>query len=234
MIQIKTDEWGLYGSWGPYKLRFGNQKLDLQTVQNQHPSSQIFSLTQIHSDQVLKAQADTHSDTIGDGLWSTGNSNELLLVRTADCLPVLIFDTQSNFMAAIHAGWRGLAQNIVTKCIQAHYPLPKNRASLRLVIGPHIGMDSFEIEKDVMELLLKSCLEPNPALTDYGYQKSSTKFHLNLNALLKAQLKSISIEKSQCTFLNIDTKADPSYFSARREPHQPGRNLSFILKAKST
>lgn len=78
-------------------------------------------------------------------------ADTVCVVRTADCVPLLICDTSGTQVAAIHAGWRGLAAGIITEtCKMLSAP-----AEQYLVwIGPAIGAQAFEVGPDVLESFL--------------------------------------------------------------------------------
>lgn len=78
-----------------------------------------------------------------------------LMVFTADCTPVLLWDSVTGAVGAAHAGWRGTAQDIAGKTLEAmvrHYGCkPEN---IRAAIGPNIAQCHFETNADVPEALL--------------------------------------------------------------------------------
>ncbi len=67
-------------------------------------------------------------------------------VRTADCIPVLLYDPVNKAVAAVHAGWRGTVQQISCKVIDRMHDLyGTDAADLIAVIGPGIGPESFQV-----------------------------------------------------------------------------------------
>lgn len=89
-----------------------------------------------------------------DGLI-TNTPGVTLLVFTADCTPVLLYDPVTGAVGAVHAGWRGTVQDIAGKAVEAmmeHYGCrPEN---IRAAIGPNIGQCHFETQEDVPNALL--------------------------------------------------------------------------------
>lgn len=67
-------------------------------------------------------------------------------VLTADCLPLLICDAEGTQVAAVHAGWRGLAAGVINKAIASFVAAP---ADLLVYLGPAIGPQHFEVGEDV-------------------------------------------------------------------------------------
>ena len=145
-----------------------------------------------------------------DGLI-TADKNLFLTITVADCLPIFIFDWKKEIVGLIHAGWRGLAKNIlasaVKKMAEEFGSSPEN---ILAEIGPGISQCHFEVKQDVLEkfkgFLPEVLLERNKRL------------FLDLKKIAKIQLidlglKERNIETSQeCTFC-LSNK----YFSFRRD-----------------
>jgi YfiH family protein len=108
------------------------------------------TLRQVHSDTVLYAD---HGGVIGEGdALITDKPGIALASRTADCLPVLIADAVNRAVAAVHAGWRGTALEIVPKTMTAMGQRFGSRPEdLVIAIGPGIGACCFEVGPEVAE-----------------------------------------------------------------------------------
>lgn len=73
-------------------------------------------------------------------------------VRTADCIPVLLYEPEKRVVAAIHAGWKGTVMHISQKAINVMMQrFSCSPANLHAVIGPGIGPDSFQVGEEVAE-----------------------------------------------------------------------------------
>ena len=85
----------------------------------------------------------------------TKDPGTALMVFTADCTPVLLWDSVTGAVGAAHAGWRGTASKIAVKTLEAMVENfgcdPKN---VRAAIGPNIGFCHFETDADVPEAIL--------------------------------------------------------------------------------
>ena len=77
-------------------------------------------------------------------------------VLTADCLPLLLCNRSGNRVAAVHAGWRGLAAGVIEATLSRFY---ESGESLLAWLGPAIGPNAFEVGKEVRETFLRQ----NPA-----------------------------------------------------------------------
>src|SRR4029077_6687824 len=110
---------------------------------------EFVSLHQIHSDVVRIFESAPTKQCKGDAIATT-TRGLLLGVRTADCAPVLVVDPKKKVVAAIHAGWRGTLQRIVTKTIgQMQMEFGCNPKDLLAAIGPTIGGCCYESGPEV-------------------------------------------------------------------------------------
>jgi YfiH family protein len=132
------------------------------------PDFELCTLKQMHSDIVRAAFAAT-ADAEGDGLV-TDQPKELLGVRTADCLPLLLLDRQNRAVAAVHAGWRGAAAGIASLAIDRmadDFGTKPNQ--IEALIGPCISSDHYEVGLEVAEqfppdVILEIQNKPRPFL----------------------------------------------------------------------
>lgn len=194
----------------------------------------IRTVKQIHSNVVLDTEELSHSLTVavqkgvteprasasgapepqGDALISD-LAGIRVGVRTADCVPILIVDISTPAVAAIHAGWRGSAENIAAAAVRRMAARWKTRPeNLRAAIGPAIGVCCYEVGPEVA-----SQFEPwFPATADR---------HLDLPAVNEAQLRAEGVadiwKSGECTFCTAK-----KFFSFRREREHAGRMVSFI------
>ena len=157
-------------------------------------------------------------------------------VRTADCIPVLLYDPVHQAVAAVHAGWRGTVQMISCKVIsemQRRYGT--DAADLKAVIGPGIGPESFQVGQEVVDAfdsagfpmaqILKDCGPKAPTIDN----PMNGGLHIDLwkaNSWLleQAGVASANIQIAGiCTYQNNDR-----FFSARREGTKCGRIINCI------
>ena len=190
----------------------------------------IASLKQIHSTQVRvidsPANAGAMSQGEGDALV-TNQPQLLLVVRTADCVPVLLIDNELGVIGAIHAGWRGAVDGIVSKTIQTcveHFG--SHVSHLHVAIGPSIGPCCYEVDAPVIE----------PLQTHYpdwlGVLKKTAngKGMLDLRRLIWHQVLASGISEQHvekvehCTHCRGDL-----FFSYRREGKVNGTMLNGIM-----
>jgi len=107
----------------------------------------VVSASQIHSDRVLTVSEVPHEKPSLDG-FVTKVRGITLCVKVADCLPILLEDTEAGVVSAVHAGWRGSAAGIVLRALDEMVALGAERQRIRAVIGPRIGPCCFEVKED--------------------------------------------------------------------------------------
>ena len=76
----------------------------------------------------------------------SANPTQLILIRTADCVPILLSSHDGTRVAAIHAGWRGLVAGVIPQAAKA-LGVPEFIAA----IGPCMGVNAFEVDEEVAQ-----------------------------------------------------------------------------------
>ena len=113
--------------------------------------AQLATLKQIHSSSCVAG--DGRKGLLGEGDALLENvPGSVVAVKTADCIPVLLVDEQHRAVAAVHAGWRGTAAQIVARAVEAMTQRFGTSASdLHAAIGPGIGACCYEVGPEVRE-----------------------------------------------------------------------------------
>lgn len=137
-------------------------------VFNQRPDLDFLKVKQTHSDIVLPEGLCT-TEQIADGI--IGNTETPKAILTADCVPLVLLGAQDHVV--IHAGWRGLAQNILT------HELVKKMNPVFAFIGPHIRQMNYEVQKDFLAHF--------PNHSD-AFKEVNGKIYFDLSLVAKAQL----------------------------------------------
>lgn len=176
----------------------------------------VYTMDQVHSDRIVFAE-DLNPGEIpeADAIISR-NENNLLCIRTADCVPVLAWAEDTPLIAAIHAGWRGLALNIVEKCILAMRSL--GGKDIRASIGPAIGKCCYVVKADVVE-----ALHVEPETNGEG------SLVVDLWQVAASGLERAGVGKSSINIKGLCTSCETErFFSYRRQGATAGRNISAI------
>lgn len=210
---------------------FGNQASQISELQEHFPNLQFQRLAQVHKTGIFPSTYKTVCHTPeADAHW-TQDKNMALCINTADCIPVLIFDPQTLSVAAVHAGWKGVRDKIVPKTIlQLLEACGACAEDLWVFIGPHIQAQSFEIEDSIKDEILKTVSANNFDVQTAVKPSVTGKSFVNLNRVVCGQTASLGVSPEKIYSSTIDTKTDPNYFSYRRDPKNPGRQISFIAK----
>jgi len=135
-----------------------------------------------------------------------------IAIKTADCVPILLYDPQRKIIAAIHAGWRGTVQKIVEKTIQKMMTqFGSVPSDLFAGIGPSISPDVYEVGEEVWQRFdPELCLPTNPV--------NAEKRLIDLWSANYQQLITEGVPPDQIEIAGICTFSDPDHFlSARRD-----------------
>jgi len=146
-------------------------------------------------------------------------------VSTADCIPVLLYDSTHRAISAVHAGWRGTVLRIVQKAVEAMcHAYGTAPADLQAVIGPGISLDSFEVGDEVYDQFLSAGFDMQPI------SRREAKWHIDLPMCNRLQLMEAGVAADHIQMTNICTYQQyDRYFSARRLGIQSGRIYTGIL-----
>ena len=168
-------------------------------------------VSQVHGDQCLRAR---QGGLIGEAdALKTNQRGLVLAIRTADCVPILVEAEEE--VVVIHAGWRGIANNIIEKTL---LEVPSLRCA---AIGPCISVDAYEVGEEVV-LGIKEAGVPVSVFV----QERHPRPHVDLKAAAEFQLQRVGVPTidvlPHCTFL------DDGFHSYRRDRNQSGRLAGFI------
>ncbi len=180
------------------------------------PSDPLW-LSQIHSTVIYKVDQETMPKN-ADGSFTT-NQNKVCVVMTADCLPILLCDVSGTQIAAVHAGWRGLADGVVESALNCF-----NHSQEKIIawIGPAIGPKYYEVGDDVRNKFLEINSDFNKAFQTHNQAKWLA--DMNLLARMRLQKAGVSAIFSE----NLCTFSDAERFYSYRRDGITGRMASLI------
>lgn len=185
----------------------------------------LVHMRQIHSDKVVIVDKTFTFDNPPEcDALITNIANKPLMVMTADCTPLLLYDPRQNVIAAIHAGRAGAFKNIVTKSIRKMQEHFHSRPSdILAVLGPSIGVCCYEINETINN-------EAHGLGLGYAIQKRQEKFYLDVNRILKAQLEASGVSGEHIEALNRCSACENNtFFSYRADGQQTGRMAGIIF-----
>ncbi len=154
-------------------------------------------------------------------------------VRTADCVPVLLYDPVKRVVAAAHAGWKGTVLHISEKTVELMTVRYRcDAADIRAVLGPSIGPKSFQVGEEVAEKF-KEAGFPMDEIWSFRGPGDGTPMsgghHIDLWKANRWLLEQLGIPAESIEVLGIDTYTTESLFSARREGVSCGRIINSIM-----
>ena len=155
-----------------------------------------------------------------------------IAVVTADCLPILLAGDRGRVVAAVHAGWRGLAAGVIDACLLALRERLGKTERVTAVIGPHIGKCCYEVDEPVLAAFTERFSETLPRASQ---QTRPGHARLDLGLLARAALCAGGVESDRIGFLaGACTGCDAErFFSYRREGPETGRLVHFIAAGAS-
>lgn len=190
------------------------------------PEKQFVFPRQTHTNCVAEIQSIPETEFKETDALITDKAEICICVQTADCVPVLMYDSAQHIIAVVHAGWRGtvnkIAEKAIQKLISKYDSHPEN---IFAAIGPSIGPKVYEVGNEVVELVRQNFHRSEKLLA----ANHSGKFHFNLweankQLLLTNHIPDKNIEVlGECSY-----ELTGKYYSARREGIETGRMVSGI------
>ncbi len=200
---------------------FGGDKMVNENIQliTDVPHKPIF-MQQAHSNKVVEYShiPEHHGQFVADACF-TREKNIVCSVLTADCLPVLIADTQASVVAAVHCGWRGLYSDILENTLAE---LNCDNTDLQCWLGPCISYKPYRVDADFREKFVSK----NREFAHCFYLDKKNKWHADLKKIAVTQLEALGVSQiTQSPYCTYDNKH--LFFSYRRDG-ETGRMASMI------
>ncbi|MEL6928221.1 MAG: peptidoglycan editing factor PgeF [Cyanobacteria bacterium J06600_6] len=199
--------------------------------------TKAFRVKQVHGNLVLSPEAITaklnESDNMNklaeaDGVISN-SPNQSVWAASADCTPVIVGDLTTGRVCAIHAGWRGTAQKIVSQAIIKFIEFGSQKADLRIAIGPAISGKMYQVDEHVAievgrSIVADSAIEPERLLNKLSELPNSPilpdnapgKVRLDVPRVNHIQLEQLGIDPQQIAIAPYCTFKDSNYFFSYR------------------
>ena len=183
------------------------------------PRGRLLLLKQVHGACVVRAPWDGTPEADA----GTASAPGLLLgVETADCLPVFVVDPHRRALAAAHAGWRGTAQGVAARAVEALLAEGSRAHDLVAALGPCIGPCCYEVGEDVRAAFGAGgdgLFRPGPAGKPHFDLRQA-----NARQLVAAGLRAEALAHvDECTRCRADL-----YHSYRRDGRGAGRMINFV------
>ncbi|NGP18248.1 peptidoglycan editing factor PgeF [Devosia aurantiaca] len=183
-------------------------------------------LRQTHSTHVVTVSGAVEPSSLEGDALVTATPGLVLSILTADCTPVLFADKEAGVIGAAHAGWRGAAEGILPKTLDAMVAIGADLSRIHAAIGPTIYGPDYEVGDKFMADFL--AIDPSGAAhfsTPPGGQP-----HFDLPGFVEEQLRAAGLAAVER--VGSSTYRHPDrYFSHRYATHQKtrtGRQISVI------
>ena len=209
------------------KKKYIKQNIVIASKKISKSYKKLFLLNQIHSNKFFFIKNCKFKKKLTGDALITDQKKIVLVVLTADCAPVLIFDKKLKIISAIHAGWKGAYKGIIQKVLSYFKKQGSESKNLIAAIGPCISQKNYEVQNDFKSKFLKQSKR-----NKIFFKKVKNKTYFSLNKYVKFQLESLGVKKID--IINQDTYSQKNnFFSARRSLHKKlndyGRNISLIM-----
>jgi len=143
-------------------------------------------------------------------------------ILTADCLPIIVHDTQHQVITAIHAGWRSSVQKIAVHALQRMHNFYKTDPSkVRVFFGPSAQACCYSVGNDMIQAVAP--------YQDKVFRVENNQHYLDLIQYNKLLLEhegipseSFCLDYAQCTICN------PAFWSHRRQQNRAGRQMTVV------
>lgn len=177
-------------------------------------------LNQVHGCAV--AQAETAVRSASADAMIASSAGTACVIMTADCLPVLFCNDAGTLVAAVHAGWRGLAAGVLEATVAALARQGAGSATLMAWIGPAISGPAYEVGAEVRAAFLAAYPSAGAGFTP----NARGRWQLDLPEIAQQRLRAAGV----CRVYGGDlcTAGDPGRFFSHRRDGQCGRQATLI------
>jgi polyphenol oxidase len=183
--------------------------------------SRIFDVWQVHSAEVVTTREPRHPKIPhqkADAIL-TDQSDIFLLMRFADCVPILLYDPIQKVIGLVHAGWKGTVGKVVGRAVQKMCEIYKVIPSNIIAgIGPSIGPDHYTVGKDVIDEVVRAF----GTVSKEFLFSDRVNIHLDMWACNRWILEQGGVQKIEnleiCTACHLD-----DWYSHRAEHGRTGR-----------
>ena len=205
-----------------------------RTILRQYLPREPYWLCQQHTNKIINLDqyisgGESYKHTLANTGYDasyTHNKNVVCVIMTADCLPILFTNQQGSFVAALHAGWRGLENGIINNLLNQLKQDGINSNEVVVYLGPSISQQHFEVGVEVYQLFLqqnelyKKCFLPHPEL--------SHKFYCDMQEIAKIQLTTSGVSLANIFSDKYCSYTDSNLFYSYRRDKVSGRFASLI------
>ncbi len=176
---------------------------------------QVFWRKQIHGDGILIAPISGCADA---DAYITNQRNFPIAIRTADCVPVFIYDPVKQAIGLAHAGWKGTQKEIAAKTVKQMQDKFKSQCyDLKVTLGPCIRACCYQVGPEFKTYFPDEVSQRNGHL------------YVDVAAANRRQLLAVGVRPENITDSGTCTCCNKNYFSFRRDGEKSGRMISLMM-----
>ncbi|MFA5793378.1 MAG: polyphenol oxidase family protein [Candidatus Gracilibacteria bacterium] len=193
-----------------------------------NPPFEAQTLNQVHGTKIIKIDAYTEPQD-GDAM-STYEIGVRLMIKTADCIPLVFADTENKIIYAVHAGWRGLVADIIPITVNLMLKNGAEPSKIKVGIGPSICKKCAVFTDPKNEIPQKYHFAISGNLSSSDCARSGCPGNqcgpcnagvlVDLRLIAKKQLSHAGILEKNIEWMPICTACDKNWFSWRRDKTQ--------------
>ena len=202
-------------------------------------NSSIHFLKQVHGNKVIYASKSNAAKIIKADSIISDKHSQSLWIYTADCIPILLGDSKTGHVAAIHSGWKGLVQKIIKNAIEKVELEGCNRKNILVAIGPAISLVNYQVDEEIVMQVYESMerIKCNQSKEILNYMKSINsikldqkphKYLLDIRKVAKEQFLLEGFDSKQISVNSNCTFQEAQMFESWRREHSKSRQWSFI------
>ena len=170
---------------------------------------------QIHSNKIKWVNSNGCFNNT-DGLI-TKNKKIILSLRTADCIPIFLYDQKYNIKGLVHSGWRGTKDKIINNAIKSMIRKGSKLSDIYVLLGASIHKCCYEIGEDLVKYFNKNCIYNN-----------NKKTYLSLQEQIQLDLGRLNINDTNIYIDNRCTFMEDRLSSYRRDKEKAGKMISLF------
>ncbi len=185
----------------------------------------LVHMRQVHGTEIEVVTGPVLNPSVCDGLV-TRREGIGLTVRTADCVPLLMWDERNNVAAAVHAGWRGTLAGVASRAVDAlRRQFDSRPDGIHVAMGPSIGPCCYEVGEEVVQ----GFTEQIAGASDLFTRGSGGNKNLDLIEANRRQLVDSGVPLNQVHSSDLCTRcSNELFYSYRKEGKGVGRLLGVV------
>ena len=195
---------------------------EIKDILNELNLDNYYECKQTHSDIIHIIDNNYINNSIGDALI-TNKPNKPIIIKVADCVPILVYDKENKVISLVHSGWKGTLKNITIKTIETMLSkYNSKKENIYVYIYPSIRQCHFEVEEDVYSLFKDTITNINKYTN-----KLENKYYIDMQSIIKDNLIEIGITNIIDT--NICTYCNHNIYHSYRYNHTDKRNILLAM-----